>query len=185
MTSPLRAGTDIVGPWTTVTNDGQIIDDLLHLYFTYHHPICQVIPEQLIRADMANGRTTYCSPLLINTMLAVGCTVRGSQDDMVDSDEVWPSEEAFINEARQLFAEDPKPSFTAVAALTVLAMIENLHLRYQRAWTLSGRASRMALFLGLQKDMTRERGAWISEPESRILAAARQQLFWVCFQVDQ
>ncbi|KAI1612255.1 fungal-specific transcription factor domain-containing protein [Exophiala viscosa] len=184
-TSPPNAATGTVGLWTTVTNDTQIINHLLNLYFTYHHPICRVIPEPLIRADMTTGRTTYCSTLLVNSMLALACTLHGSQDEMKQGIEVWPSEEAFTNEAGRLLAEDPKPSLTAVAALTVLAMIENLHLRYQRAWRYSGRASRMALFLGLQKEVKNKGNSSIPDAESSMLAAVRQQLFWVCFQVDQ
>ncbi|KAK4944448.1 hypothetical protein LTR10_016122 [Elasticomyces elasticus] len=184
-TSPTSATTATVGLWSTVTNDAQIINHLLNLYFTYHHPICRVIPEPLIRADMTTGRTTYCSPLLVNSMLAMACTLHGSQDEMKHGVGVWPSEEAFTTEAMRLLAEDPKPSLTAVAALTILAMIENLHLRYQRAWRLSGRASRVALFLGLQKDVNSEGNSSIPDAESSMLAAVRQQLFWVCFQVDQ
>ncbi|KIW97442.1 uncharacterized protein Z519_01026 [Cladophialophora bantiana CBS 173.52] len=171
--------------WTTVTQDPEIISHLLELYFTCHHPICPVIPESLIRADMATGGLMYCSPTLMNAVFAVGCTFLGLQDDVKSGNDPWPSVEAFFNEAERLLSEHPEPRFTAVAALSLLAMVENLHLRYQRACMFSSRASCMALFLGLHRGRVSEKEQIMTEADKLTLAAVQQQLFWVCLQVDQ
>lgn len=171
--------------WTTVTQDPEVIDHLLTLYFTYHHPICPVIPESLIRMDMANGKTTYCSPTLLNAMLAVGCSFLGFSSETNGSGKHWPTGEAFSNEAEQLLAAHPKPELTGVAALCLLAMLENLQLRYQSSCGFSGRASCMALFLGLHMEIAGDKKSTVVEDHESTLAYVRQQLFWVCFQVDQ
>jgi hypothetical protein len=171
--------------WTTVTQNPEVINHILNLYFTYHHPVCPVIPESLIRDDMANGRTRYCSPTLINAILAVGCTLLGNQDEVNGRIDHWPSVDAFFKETERLLAAHPRPSLTAVAALSLLAMIDNLHLRYQRACSFSARASCMALLLGLHMWNVSDKERNMVGTERRTFAAVRQQLFWVCFQVDQ
>lgn len=171
--------------WTTVTQDCGVIDHLLNLYFTYHHPICPVIPESLIRMDMANGKTTYCSPTLLNAMLAVGCSFLGFSNEINGSGKHWPTLEAFSNEAERLLAAHPKRDLTGVAALCLLAMLENLQLCYQRSCILSGRSTHMALFLGLHMEIVSDKKSTMIEDNESTLASVRQQLFWVCFQVDQ
>ncbi|KIW23353.1 uncharacterized protein PV07_11560 [Cladophialophora immunda] len=171
--------------WTTVTQNPEIISYLLNLYFTYHHPICPVIPEPLIRADMTSGRMKYCSPVLINAVLAVACTFLGLQDDVKSSNDPWPSAKAFSIEAERLLSEQPEPSLTAVAALSLLTMVEILNLRFQLACKLSARASCMALFLGLHMGRLSEKEQVMAGANEWTLAAVQQQLFWVCFQVDQ
>ncbi|KIY03404.1 uncharacterized protein Z520_00095 [Fonsecaea multimorphosa CBS 102226] len=182
--SPSSSGRNSV-QWTTVIKDPEIISYLLDLYFTYHHPLCLVIPEPLIRADMASGRTRHCSPVLINAILAVACTFLGLQDDVKSANDLWPSVEDFFIEAERLLAEHPEPSLTAVAALCLLAVVENLHLRCQRARKLSGRAICMALFLGLPLGRTSDEEQTEATADDRALIVVQQQLFWVCYQVDQ
>lgn len=44
-------------PWTTVTQDRELVEHLLRLYFTWQHAFFQNFPEDLFRRDMASGRT--------------------------------------------------------------------------------------------------------------------------------
>ncbi|OAP63402.1 hypothetical protein AYL99_02629 [Fonsecaea erecta] len=171
--------------WTTVNQNPKVISYLLDLYFTNHHPICPVIPEPLIRADMASGRTIYCSPALVNSILAVACTFLGLQDDVKIDNDSWPPTEAFFNETERLLSEYPEPNLTAVAALCLLAMVENLQLRRPAACKLSHRASCMALFLGFQPGLMSDGEQIVAGADEGTLAAVQQQLFWVCFQVNQ
>lgn len=171
--------------WTTVTQDREVINHLLTLYFTHHHPICPVIPESLIRADLASGGTTFCSPALFNAMLAVGCSLLGLSNEFTGSVKNWPTVEAFSGEAERLLAAHPKPNLTGIAALCLLAMLENLQLHYQRCYMFSSRSSCMALFLGLHMEIVSENTPPMVEGREATLAYVRKQLFWVCFQVDQ
>ncbi|KAK5048936.1 hypothetical protein LTR84_005357 [Exophiala bonariae] len=171
--------------WTTVTQDREIIDHLLSLYFTHHHPICPVIPESLVRDDLASGKTTYCSPALLNAMLAVGCSLLGFSHELNPSGKNWPTVEAFTGEAEKLLAAHPKPNLTGIAALCLLAMLENLQLHDQRCYRFSGRASCMALFLGLHMEIVSDRYSTMVDHREATLAYVRLQLFWICFQVDQ
>lgn len=171
--------------WTTVTQDREVIDHLLTLYFTHHHPICPVIPESLIRDDMASGKTTYCSPALLNAMLALGRSMLLFSNEVNESGKNWPTAEAFSGEAERLLAAHPKPNLTGIATLCLLAMLENLHLHDQRSYRFSGRSSCMALFLGLHMEIVSDRNSMMVDHHEATLAYVRLQLFWICFQVDQ
>lgn len=72
---------DAVTSWTNVTNDGELVVHLLNMYFTWHYTFFTTLSKQLFYRDFLLGRpplntrrkTNYCTPLLVNAMLALGC----------------------------------------------------------------------------------------------------------------
>lgn len=62
-------------PWTTVTDDEVFVSHLISLYFTWYHPCFPWIDRDLFIRDMEAGRrdSQYCSPFLVNTILADAC----------------------------------------------------------------------------------------------------------------
>jgi hypothetical protein len=63
-------------PWTNITNDEDFVSHLVSLWFTWHYPSCSTwIEKQLFLRDMQAGNQSciYCSPLLVNAMLAEAC----------------------------------------------------------------------------------------------------------------
>ena len=70
-------------PWTEVTDDSEIISHLIMLYFAWDRPFCYIVEKTSFVQDMLSGNTksTFCSPLLVNAILAQGC-VRNSSFDL-------------------------------------------------------------------------------------------------------
>ena len=62
-------------PWTEVTEDDHFVSHLVSLYFTWEHAACHLIDRELFLEDMKNGQpdSHYCSPLLVNALLATAC----------------------------------------------------------------------------------------------------------------
>lgn len=61
--------------WTTVTDDSELIAHLLSLYFVWEHPIFTLIDRDLFLEDLVaeRRRSTFCSDLLVNAILALAC----------------------------------------------------------------------------------------------------------------
>ncbi|KAJ5123873.1 uncharacterized protein N7515_007698 [Penicillium bovifimosum] len=62
-------------PWTSITQDDAFVSHLISLYFTWQHSSLNWIDRDLFLADMHSGRldSRFCSPLLVNSMLAIAC----------------------------------------------------------------------------------------------------------------
>jgi hypothetical protein len=62
-------------PWTSITEDDAFVSHLISLYFTWHHSVLNWIDRDLFLADMQSGKldSRFCSPLLVNGMLAIAC----------------------------------------------------------------------------------------------------------------
>jgi hypothetical protein len=59
--------------WTTITNNINLILHLLALYFCWEYPIFAPLSKKHFLQDFRDGRHRYCSPLLVNALLALGC----------------------------------------------------------------------------------------------------------------
>ena len=62
-------------PWTTVTDDDDFVSHLISLWFTWFQPCFNWIDRDLFMRDMLSGnpRSQYCSPFLVNAILAHAC----------------------------------------------------------------------------------------------------------------
>lgn len=62
-------------PWTTVTQDAQFVSQLVSLWLTWFHPFCNWLDRDFFLQDMRSGdlQARFCSPFLVNAMLAVAC----------------------------------------------------------------------------------------------------------------
>lgn len=62
-------------PWTTVTNDDHLVSHLISLYFTWDHPLSQILDRGIFLDHMASGdiQPECCNPLLVNSILALAC----------------------------------------------------------------------------------------------------------------
>ncbi|KAF3176821.1 hypothetical protein TWF751_003142 [Orbilia oligospora] len=60
-------------PWTTVTDDDELVSHLMSLYMTWDHPVWHLFDWDIFIDAMKTGDTTYCSPLLVNATLAEAC----------------------------------------------------------------------------------------------------------------
>jgi hypothetical protein len=62
-------------PWTSTTDDDDFVSHLISLYFTWQHCISSYLDRDLFLRDMRSKdlRSHFCSPLLVNSILAVAC----------------------------------------------------------------------------------------------------------------
>ena len=65
-------------PWTRITQDDDFVSHLISLYFSWDHVVLGWIDRSLFLRDMSSGRqeSRFCSPLLVNAILAVACVSR-------------------------------------------------------------------------------------------------------------
>ncbi|KAK0730418.1 hypothetical protein B0H67DRAFT_32036 [Lasiosphaeris hirsuta] len=66
---------DTVRPsrWTSVSSDDNLMRKLLHEYFLHEYDYFTFFHKEYFLEDMASGRLRFCSQLLTNTVLCVGC----------------------------------------------------------------------------------------------------------------
>lgn len=172
-----------VNNWTAVTQDQEWIGHLLSLYFSWQHQFFQNFPEALFRADMASGRTDYCSKLLVNALCAAGCLFSNSRRARRDQNDPLTAGLDFYEEAIRLLNEDRTSTLTTTAALSILCHVESSFSRLSSQWQYSGRSSRMALDLNihLRSNKTPE----YEQGVEGLATTARTHIFWGCFITDQ
>lgn len=59
--------------WTDITSDIDLVWHLLALYFCWEYPIFASLSKENFLNDFKDGRPRYCSPMLVNALLALGC----------------------------------------------------------------------------------------------------------------
>ncbi|OAP58481.1 hypothetical protein AYL99_07571 [Fonsecaea erecta] len=107
-------------PWTTVTDDDDLVSHLMSLWFTWAHPWWHWVDEkQFIKAMQAGDTSSLiCTPYLVNMILADACLL-----DTLGEDGEEPNLELrqqFYNEAKKgLDAEEGHISLAYLAALGV------------------------------------------------------------------
>jgi len=57
-------------PWTRVTTDDGLVRQLLRLYFLLEYSFTACFHKDLFLEDMISGRRRFCSPALVNAVLA-------------------------------------------------------------------------------------------------------------------
>ena len=169
-----------VGSWTRVTQSRPFIEHLLSLYFCWEYPVFTIISEQYFCNDMRDGRRRYCSPLLVNAILAVACRLSDRPEAQNDSESRTAGDD-FFKEAEELLARDSTPDVTTVQALGIMSNREASFGREDRGWMLMGRCAQMAIHLGLHLPCTSVDGKPLSPAELEV----RTITFWGFFALDQ
>lgn len=180
--------------WTTVTTDHDLILHLMNMYFTWHYTYFATLPMSLFYRDFLRGKpppgtrrkAEYCTPLLVNAMLALGCHFTswpGAREVREDS---ATAGDHFFKEAKRLLMENDEhenPCLTTVQALALMSVREAGCGREARGWVYSGMSFRMACDLGLNLDsggLIPQGGSSHDEAED-----ARRITFWGCFLFDK
>lgn len=62
-------------PWTTVTDDDDLVSHLVSLYFTWDYPFYAFVDRDILLKHMTKGNVNsdFCSPFLVNAILANAC----------------------------------------------------------------------------------------------------------------
>ncbi|KAI9729058.1 MAG: hypothetical protein M1828_000143 [Chrysothrix sp. TS-e1954] len=173
-------------PWTTVTNDQDLIGHLLNLYFSWQHSFFQSFPEKLFRSDMAAGRTKFCSSILVNAICAAGCFLSAREQVRQDGPAGKDLMMSFYDQCTKLLAETDVSTITTTAALYLMSYVEGTRGRLSGLWTFSGRSTLMAVDINLHLQRNPKPTSSPEEEEDRKNEEkTRLHAFWGCFHVDQ
>nr|KMM71843.1 nitrate assimilation regulatory protein nirA [Coccidioides posadasii RMSCC 3488] len=97
---------DSIRCWTTVTKSKELIRHLLTMYFTWHYPYFTTLSKRLFYRDFVRGRPSeYCSALLVNAMLALGCHFSSWPATREDPNDSATAGDHFFREAKRLILE--------------------------------------------------------------------------------
>ncbi|KAI4095839.1 MAG: hypothetical protein LQ344_001393 [Seirophora lacunosa] len=175
--------------WTEVTNDHELIVHLINMYFTWHYTYFTTLSKSLFYRDFLLGkpppetkrRTEYCTPLLVNAMLTLGCHFTSwPAARSIPSDSATAGDH-FFKEAKRLILENDEhesPRLATVQALALMSVREAGCGREAKGWVYSGMSFRMAYDLGLNVD-----SGLLTLDEQEI--DARRMTIWGCFLFDK
>ncbi|GAB1196172.1 hypothetical protein APSETT444_005439 [Aspergillus pseudonomiae] len=118
-------------PWTTVTEDADLVSHLISLYFTWDFPFHAFLDRDVFLRDMARGdlNAECCSPFLVNALLANACHFSDYSEAYVDPGDIVTKGADFLAEAERLRDEEP--------AKLSLAFLQGTLLLYER-YSISG-----------------------------------------------
>ncbi|KAF7167053.1 hypothetical protein CNMCM6106_002603 [Aspergillus hiratsukae] len=171
--------------WTRVTDDEQLISHLMTMYFTWHYPFFTTIPKDLFYRDYIRGVSSqYCSSLLVNAMLALGCHFSSWKGARADPSNSATAGDHFFKEAKTLVLENDEHAnakLCTVQALALLSVREAGCGREGKGWVYSGMSFRMAFDLGLNLDSNSLGTRKLADEE----LDARRITFWGCFLFDK
>ncbi|KAF5562705.1 nitrate assimilation regulatory nirA [Fusarium napiforme] len=114
--------------WTTVGVSDDTMRELIRAYFLQEYDWFTFFHKDYFLDDMISGSNTFCSPLLVNAVLAVGCQCRNYVSEPA---EYWNPNSLgykFLEEARRLWIVEVthNRSLTTLQAALVLNTIVNM-----------------------------------------------------------
>lgn len=186
---------DPITSWTRVTDDPELVVHLLNMYFTWHYTYFTTLSKTLFYRDFLLGKppptakrkTYYCSPLLVNAILALGCHFTSHSGARLNPDDSATAGDHFFKEAKRLIMENDeheKPRLTTVQALALMSVREAGCGREAKGWVYSGMSFRMACDMGLNLDsgrLTTNKSVNGDEEAEDV----RRVTFWGCYLFDK
>lgn len=184
---------DPVTSWSDVTKKPDEVKHLLNMYFNWHYPYFTTLSRSLFFRDFLRGKynispnkTAYCSPLLVNAMLALGCHFTDAACAYATPSDSWTKGDHFFAEAKRLIVDNDeyeRPRLTTVQALALMSVREAGCGREAKGWVYSGMSFRMAQDLGLNLDIGGIKSDSDNFDEQEM--DARRVTFWGCFLFDK
>ncbi|QIX02099.1 hypothetical protein AMS68_007616 [Peltaster fructicola] len=136
--------------WTSITSNDALVHHLLELYFLHEYPMVSCLHVDLFLADMKSGRREYCSPLLVNAVLA---SASHGYHQNAKRSHVWDASNItyrFTVEAKRLLEmEREQDSLTTIQALLILGIDCNRNAIDKVGWNYFAQAVVMARRMGL------------------------------------
>lgn len=180
---------DAIVSWTEVTSDPELIIHLINMYFTWHYTYFTTLSKSLFYSDFLLGKPThdtkrkteYCTSLLVNAMLALGCHFTSWPSARDNHQDSATAGDHFFREAKRLILENDEhehPRLATVQALALMSVREAGCGREAKGWVYSGMSFRMAYDLGLNLDSS---SATLDDQETD----ARRITIWGCFLFDK
>ncbi len=170
--------------WTKATNDDNLVQHLISLYFSWEYPVFASLSREHFLLDFHTGNERFCSSLLVNAMLALGARFSDLVEVRKDKDNRGTAGDQFYEEAQRLLGFEDIPSLNKVQALGLMSLRQASCGHDVSGWHLSRYAMRTALDLDLHLADSQDRRAdrlLYSNPERQVSAAT----FWVSYTLEQ
>ncbi|KAI9154761.1 Nitrogen assimilation transcription factor nirA [Paramyrothecium foliicola] len=130
--------------WTNVVCSDRTYRELIHNFFLYEHSFYPALHKDLFLDDLANRRHQYCSPLLVNAVLASAC--HGCSSIMKRA-EFWHPQTLhyqFLAEAKRLWELETQSKLTTIQAATILGRIYDTNCCDKASWAYFAQGFAMA-----------------------------------------
>ncbi|KAL4970638.1 transcription factor domain-containing protein [Aspergillus stella-maris] len=175
-------------PWTTVTNDDALVSHLISLYFTWDYPFYAFVDREILvkHMQMGNLQSDFCSPFLINALLANACHYSHYSEAYTVPGDVKTKGTDFLAEAERHLQNNrfEKGSIVRLASLQATLL---LYERYSmvgdddNGYIMLNQALEMAEALGIinRPDLTLD-PAHMSED----MISSVKRTAWGLFQID-
>ncbi|KAF5669948.1 NirA-like nitrate assimilation regulatory protein [Fusarium heterosporum] len=113
--------------WTTVCKDDELMRDLLSVLLRCEYQFTGAFHKDLLLEDMASRRTDFCSPLLVNVLLAYACVCYPQFSNRVKYWDPTSLMYRFIAEAKRLWElEVTVARITTIQAGILFCVFHNL-----------------------------------------------------------
>ncbi|KAF7512164.1 hypothetical protein GJ744_002326 [Endocarpon pusillum] len=172
--------------WTSVTTDKDLISHLINMYFCWHYAYFTTLSKKLFLRDFSSGCSTqYCSALLVNVMLSLGCHFSTKPGAYANPHDSATAGDHFFKEAKRLMYENDEFAITKICTVQALALMSVREAgcgREGKGWVYSGMSFRMAMDLGLDVDAPDLNHDSKLDDEEK---DARRITYWGCFLFDK
>ncbi|KAL6857388.1 fungal-specific transcription factor domain-containing protein [Trichoderma novae-zelandiae] len=164
------------GTWTTITDDVDLVQHLLALYFCWEYPTFASLSKEHFLRDFREGRHRYCSSILVNALLALGCRFSTQPMTRANPNDPYSSGDHFFKESQRLFYEETDHhSLTTIQALGIMSIREASCGRDSESWYYAGQSIRLAVEMGLHR---------IHDDDDEDELAVQSATFWGAFALD-
>lgn len=126
-------------PWTSLTSSDEAVSHLVSTFLTVCNPFWRFLEEDLFLRDLRSKRkdATYCSPLLLNAVLAYAALSSSIDEAFHTPGQLLTRGEHFHDEAMRLWAlEEGKISISNMQALLVIAVESAVRGKDRLGWSL-------------------------------------------------
>lgn len=165
--------------WTNISDNVKSVAHLMALYFAWEYPTFASLSKDHFMEDFfdRNLHRGFCSQLLVNAMLALGCRFSNLSDAITDKNDPNTKGDHFFAEAKRLLdSADSLNEITTIQALGLMAIREGSCGRDTESFYYSQMAIRVAVEMGLHNEV------FIADPAER---EVRRATFWGAFTLDQ
>jgi hypothetical protein len=163
--------------WTGITNDIEFVEHIMALYFCWEYPTFASLSKDHFLYDFRTHVPRYCSPLLVNAMLALGCRFSDLPASRADPYDTKTSGDHFFAEAKRLLLEQTNyGKLNTIQALGLMSIREASCGRDTESFYYATMAIQLAVELGFHEDE-----AILDEAEQEV----RRCTFWGAFALDE
>ncbi|EXK25618.1 hypothetical protein FOMG_17719 [Fusarium oxysporum f. sp. melonis 26406] len=162
--------------WTTIVNDINLVQHLLALYFCWEYPTLASLSKEHFLRDFRDGRHRYCSPLLVNALLALGCRFSSHPITRANSKDSHSAGDQFFKESQRLFdQETDHHSLTTIQALGIMSIREASCGRASESQYYAEQSIQLAFEMGLHR---------VHDEGDQDELAVQLATFWGAFSLD-